>query len=425
MIRNNATKAAAVGLAAALLLSACGRDSGSGPAPEAAAGISSGPATGTITMWAQGAEGEALPALLKEFEAANPGVKVNVTAIPWDAAHSKYQTAIAGGTTPDLAQMGTTWMGDFSDAFDPKPEQINTAGYFPGSVKSTDVHGTTYGVPWYVDTRVVYYRSDLAAKAGFTTFPTSWDDFKALAKALQTKAGAKYGIQLPAGGADSFQAALPLAWSNGAKLMNSDSTKWTLDSPEMIDAMKYVNSFFTEGIANKNPSTAAGASEAAFVDGSAPMMLSGPFDIGQLNKAGGPGFEDKYKVAVLPKAKSGTSFVGGCDLAVFKNSKNRDAAWKLVQWLSQPENQVKWYKATGDLPAVQGAWKDASLSGDNKLSVFGEQLKTTDSPPTVQTWTQVAAAADSALEQMVKAGQGPSEAMKGLQSTADSIGTGK
>ena len=80
------------------------------------------PASGTITLWAQGSEGEALPALLKEFEAENPGVKVNVTAIPWDAALSKYQTAIAGGTTPDVAQMGTTWMGDFADSFDATPE---------------------------------------------------------------------------------------------------------------------------------------------------------------------------------------------------------------------------------------------------------------------------------------------------------------
>jgi multiple sugar transport system substrate-binding protein len=58
------------------------------------------PATGTITMWAMGAEGEALPDFVKTFEKANPGVTVKVTAIPWDAAHNKIQTAIAGGNTP-------------------------------------------------------------------------------------------------------------------------------------------------------------------------------------------------------------------------------------------------------------------------------------------------------------------------------------
>ncbi len=205
-------------LAAVVALSACGRSSEkeSAATPESAAGIAQGPATGTITVWAQGAEGEKLPELVKEFEAANPGVKVEVTAIPWEAAHQKYQTAIAGGQTPDVAQMGTTWMGDFADAFDPVPSEIDTSGFFPGSVKSSQVGGTTVGVPWYVDTRVVFYRKDLAEKAGYTTFPTTQEDFKAMAKAMQEKAGAKWGIQLLAGGVDSFQSMLPFGWSGAA-----------------------------------------------------------------------------------------------------------------------------------------------------------------------------------------------------------------
>jgi multiple sugar transport system substrate-binding protein len=424
MIRPNATKAAAIGLAAALLMTGCGRDTaGSSPASSAKP-IASGQASGTITLWAQGSEGEALPALLKEFEAENPGVKVNVTAIPWDAALSKYQTAIAGGTTPDVAQMGTTWMGDFANSFDATPKEIDASDFFPGSVKSTEVEGTTYGVPWYVDTRVVYYRSDLAEKAGITKAPETWDDFKALAKGLQEKAGAKYGVQLPAGVAGSYLDTLPFQWSNGAKLMNDDGTKWTLDTPEAAEALKYYSSFFADGLASKAVSTGTTA-EASFVDGSAPMMISGPWHVGLLNKAGGAGFEDKYKVAPMPKAKTSTSFVGGSNMVVFKKSENRDSSWKLLQWLSKPEVQLKWYKATGDLPSQQGAWKDQSLAGDSKLSVFGDQLKTTNNPPAVSTWTQVAAAADSEIEQIVKAGKDPAEALKSLQQAADSIGTGK
>lgn len=423
MIHPKAAKAAAVGLAAALLLTACGRDD-NGAAKESSTPIASGPATGTITLWAQGSEGEALPALLKEFEAENPGVTVNVTAIPWTAALSKYQTAIAGGTVPDVAQMGTTWMGDFSPAFEPTPSDIDSSTFFPGSVKSTEVEGTSYGVPWYVETRVVYYRTDLAEKAGIDKAPETWDDFKNLAKALQEKAGAQYGVQMPPGGADSYQATLPFQWSNGAKLLNDDGTKWTLDTPEAAEALKFYSGFFSEGIASKTVATGATA-ETQFVDGSAPMMISGPWHVGLLNKAGGEGFAEKYKVVPMPKAKTATSFVGGSNLVVFKKSKNRDAAWKLVQWLSKPEVQLKWYKATGDLPSQESAWKDPSLSGDSKLAVFGEQLKTTNNPPSVETWTQVAAAADSELEQIVKGGKTPEEALKSLQQTADSLGTGK
>src|SRR5690349_2992854 len=97
---------AAVCMAAALVLAACGRDGGSESSTPSGM-VPTGKVTGTITMWAQGTEGEKLPELIKGFEAENPGVKVKVTAIPWGDAHAKYQAAIAGGTTPDVAQMGT------------------------------------------------------------------------------------------------------------------------------------------------------------------------------------------------------------------------------------------------------------------------------------------------------------------------------
>jgi multiple sugar transport system substrate-binding protein len=417
-------RTAALVTLAAVALSACGRSAEPAGGETAGPALSSGPASGTLTVWAQGAEGAALPALAKKFEAANPGVKVEVTAIPWDAAHNKYQTSIASGSTPDVAQMGTTWMADFSDAFDPTPSQIDTSGFFPSAVKATQVNGASYGVPWYVDTRVLYYRKDLAAKAGITTAPKTWDELKTLAKAMQTKAGAKWGIRLPSG-ADAFQSSLTFPWSNGAQMMNADGTKWTFDTPQWVDAYRYYQSFFTDGVASKTPATGAGAAESAFVDGSVPMLIDGPFEIGALNEAGGPGFQDKYGVAPVPKQASATSFIGGSILTVFKKSQNRDAAWKFVQFLSQPDTQAAWQKATGDLPAAQAAWKDPALAGDAKLAVFAEQLKDTNSPPAVTTWTQVSSEADSLLEQMVKANLDPAEAFKTLQSKADSIGTGQ
>ncbi|NUW34633.1 sugar ABC transporter substrate-binding protein [Nonomuraea sp. SMC257] len=414
----------AVVTAAALALTACGRGSTTSSSDPVGSALSSGPAKGTITMWAQGAEGAALPSLVKEFEAANPGVKVNITAIPWDAAHNKYQTAISGGTTPDVAQMGTTWMADFSTAFDPTPKQVDTSGFFEGAKAATMINGASLGVPWYVDTNVIYYRTDLAAKAGYTSPPTNWADLKAMAKAMQEKAGAKWGMALTPGGADSFQLTLPFIWSNGASLMNADGTKWTFDTPEMAGALKYYQSFFTEGISDKNLSTAAGAKESAFVSGATPMLVNGPFEIGQLNQAGGADFDKKYGVMRFPKQKSSTSFVGGSALVVFKKSKNRDAAWKLIQWLSKADVQAKWQKMVGDLPAVQAAWNDPALAGDEKLSVFKEQLQDVKSPPANTSWTQVGAAADTMLEQIVKAGTDPAAALKDLQAKADSIGTG-
>ncbi|XUL85345.1 extracellular solute-binding protein [Streptomyces galilaeus] len=416
------TSTAAVCVAAALVLAACGRsDTGSSSAPTAT--VPSGKATGTITLWAQGAEGEKLPTLLKGFEKANPGVKVKVTAIPWADAHSKYQTAIAGGTTPDLAVMGTTWMPDFANAFQTVPSGVDTSDMFAGSKSTNVVKGATLGVPWYVDTRVIYYRTDLAKKAGYATAPKTFAEFKAMTKALQTKAGAKWGAALIPSGTDSFQSSLPFAWSAGAALMNSAGTKWTFDTPEMTAGLKYYQSFFKEGIADPNLTTTPGGREAAFVKGTTPVLIDGPYEIGALDTAGGSGFDKKYTAMTIPKDQSSTSFVGGGNLVVFKKSANSGAAWKLVQYLSEASVQASWYKTTGDLPAVQSAWDDPSLTADPKLAVFKEQLNDTKSPPANTAWTQVSAAADTELEKIVK-GTDPATALKALQSSADSIGTG-
>jgi multiple sugar transport system substrate-binding protein len=412
--------------AAALTLTACGRDSGGDAAAETGKEVSSGKATGTITVWAMGAEGEKLPALAKDFESANPGAKVNVTAIPWDAAHDKFTTAITAGKTPDAAMVGTTWMGEFAglDALDPTPESIDTSQFFEGAQNTTKVGDTSYGIPWYVETRLVYYRSDLAKKAGFTEAPKTWEELKAMAKGMQDKAGAKWGIGLQAGGTGSWQTVMPFAWSNGANLTKDDGKAYNFDTPEIKEAVEYYQSYFDEGISDK-AAPATPTTEPDFASGKVPMFISGPWMMSAVEKVGGAGFKDKYDVAPMPTKKTSSSFVGGSDFVVFKNSKQRDTAWKFVQFLADPKTQAKWYQQSTDLPSVQSAWQDPSISADKKLATFGEQLKTAQAPPSFATWEQVVAQFDTELEKVTKKGSDPGAALKSVQSQAESIGTGQ
>ncbi|HYH71580.1 MAG TPA: sugar ABC transporter substrate-binding protein [Nocardioides sp.] len=411
--------------ALALTVSACGReDAGSGAAQTGKA-VSSGAAKGTITMWAMGAEGENLPKLTKDFEAANPGVKVQVTAIPWDAAHDKFTTAITANKTPDVAMVGTTWMGEFAGmgALDPTPAEVDKAAFFEGAQKTTEVDGTSFGVPWYVETRLVYYRTDLAKKAGITTPPTDWDGLKTMAKAMQDKAGAKYGIGLQAGGTGSWQSVMPFAWSAGADLTKDGGKAYNFDSPEVLKATEYYQSFFTDGISDK-AAPATPTTEPDFASGKVPMFISGPWMMSAVEKAGGDGFKDKYDVMQIPADKQSSSFVGGSNLVVFKNTKNRDSAWKLVNWLSEPETQVKWYGMSTDLPSVKSAWQDPALTADEKLAVFGKQLETAQAPPTFPTWEQVVTSFDTEMEKVTKSGADPAASLKTVQKQAESIGTG-
>ena len=339
-----------------------------------------------------GTEGEVLQDFAAAFTEANPDAKVEVTAVPWDAAHDKIANAIAAGETPDVSLIGTTWMGEFAEAggIDPTPEGlVDEAAFFPGAWESTEVGGTSYGVPWYVETRVLYYRTDLAEQAGWSQPPATWDELRQFANDLQEKGGAEYGLQLQAGQTGAWQTMMPFAWSDGAELTNADGAEYTLDSPEMVEALEYYSSFFADGLSSTDKLD-PGELESGFADGSIGSFISGPWHADLVEEAGVS--PDQYAVAPLPGTDSapGTSFVGGGDLAVFKDSDNPDGAWKFVQWLAEPETQQAFYDEVGDLPAVQSAWESGELADDPQLQVFGAAARDGQAPPAVPTWEQVA-----------------------------------
>jgi multiple sugar transport system substrate-binding protein len=412
----------------ALVLTGCGRDdggSGSDAAPETGEEISTEDVAGEIDVWAMGAEGEKLPDLAEQFEEAHDGVTVNVTAIPWDSAHDKFTTSITAGTTPDVAMVGTTWMGEFAglDALDPAPGSIDSAAFFEGAQETAVVDGTAYGVPWYVETRLVYYRTDIAEEAGYTEVPTDWEGFRQMAADMQEKGGAEWGISLQPGGVGSWQTVLPLAWTNGAEVATEDA--YQFNTPEVAEAVEYYQSFFTDGIAN--PSPPEGQTEADFTSGDVPMFISGPWMRGIVEDMGGEGFAEQYDVAPIPVPEGGSSssFVGGSNLAVFQQTDNRDTAWAFVEWLTEPETQVTWFEETANLPSVQSAWEDDALASDEKLTAFGTQLETAQAPPSFPTWEEVVTSFDTEMEKVAKAEADPQEALDAVQAQAESIGTGQ
>lgn len=404
-------------------LAACGRSDTPAAEDASAAPVATGDVSGTVTVWAMGTEGQALGEFAKKFTEENPDVTIDVTAIPWDAAHDKIATAIAADETPDVSMIGTTWMGEFatSGGLDPTPDVVDKSTFFDGAWSSTEVGGTSYAVPWYVETRVIYVDTALAEKAGVSPTPATWDDLMTTSKGMQS-AGAQWGINLQPGQTGAWQTFMPFAWQAGAEIMNADQTEFTFDSPEFVKALTYYQSFFTDGVAPKE--LPDGTLEPDFVAGKIGAFSSGPWHIGILNDTGGEGFMDSVTLAPMPKDVKQASFIGGSNLAVFKGSENRDAAWKFVQWLSQPDVQAEWYTTTSDLPAVQSAWDSGDLASDPALKVFGDQMTTAMAPPSIPTWEQISSVIDTELEKVCKSGMDPAEAAKAIQQQAESIGTG-
>lgn len=416
--------ATALAVAGTLILAGCGRTEDSGAGPESGGPIDDSPATGEVTVWAMGNEGEVLDQLAAQFEEENPDVTIDVTAVPWESAHDRLATSIAAGETPDMTMLGTTWVGEFAStgAFEPTPDGlVDESSFFEGSWETSVVDGVNYGVPWYVDTRVLYYRTDLADAAGVEA-PTTWDEFKEFASALKAQ-GAESGVYMPPGGLDSWVNLAPFVWQQGGELATDDG-QFDFESEEWVTATEYYKSFFDEGI-SQSTRLETGEIEQRFIDGSVGSFFSGPFHVSLLRDQGGEDFADKFAVAMVPGVDSRTSFTGGGNLAVFNDAENRDAAWKFVRWLSQPEVQVQWYDISTDLPSVQAAFDDPTFSENPYLSVFAEQLEDSKAPPAIATWAQISAVIDQEIERVVRGGASVEEALASIQQQAESIGTGQ
>ena len=429
----------AIALVVALVAAACGTNNGSG----SAAGASGAPASaggsqavgseapgsggaspaanlsGDLTVWAMGNEGTKLTTLADAFMKANPGVKVSVTPVDWGQAVAKLTTAIAGNTTPDVSQMGTDMMGQFgaTGAFDPVPADIDPSAFFQSAWNTNQVGGAASGVPWYVETRLLYYRTDIATKAGITSPPATWDDLMAMAKAMKEKGGAKWGISL---GTKNWQEYFPFLWQNGGDVVDASGNP-ALNSPQAVEALTFYDSFFKAGLTPKSVPEGFDITP-AFVKGDNPMFFSGPWHLGLIDTAGGAAFKGKWAIAPMPKKVTATSFLGGSNMVVYKNSKNKDAAWAFVKFVSDPKTQALWYKTATDLPAVQSAWDDPTVKGDPNVALFGEQLKDTKAQPVSATWSELSSAINDTLEKMTTGGMEPQAAADEMQQEATSIG---
>jgi multiple sugar transport system substrate-binding protein len=405
--------------AVTLAASACGRDSGD-DAPQQGEKVAQGKAKGEITVWAMGTEGEKLSVLADDFMKENPDAKVTVTPVPWDGAHDKISAAIAAGETPDVTMLGSTWVSEF--AKDPEvvpPDFVDQDAFIPNAWETGVVEDTAYGVPWYVETRLLFVNKAVAAKAGITEAPKDWDALKQAAKDMKEKGGAKWGIYLQPGQTGAWQTAMPFVWQNGGDVW--DGKNFTFDSPEATEAFEYYGSFYQEGLSTKDR-IPDGEQEPKLIKGEIGAFVSGPWHIGLLDELGG---KDKYELWPMPsQAGDKTSFIGGSNMSVFKESKNRDGAWKFVSYLMKPEVQVKWYETVKDLPAVAAAWDDPTLSGDEMMKTFGDQLEKGQAPPAIPNWEKIAADVDTELEKIAKGTASAADAAKAMQASATSTGTG-
>jgi multiple sugar transport system substrate-binding protein len=381
------TALAAAGLAALVATPACSR------APKAGA-------ERVVRFWGLGREGEVVKDLVPEFERANPGIRVIVQQIPWTAAHEKLLTGFVGGSPPDLAQLGNTWIPEFAaiGALEPLEARIASSkglapgDYFEGIWKTNQFDGATYGIPWYVDTRVLFYRKDLFAAAGYTDVPRTWTGWKeAMRKIRGPNTGSRFAILLPT---SEWEQVTIFGLQERSPLLGDGDTRGAFAQPAFTRAADFYVGLYRDGLAPIVSYTQLGNPYQEFSRGYIAMWITGPWNLGEFRRRLPAELQDTWMTAPVPAPDGqewpGYSLAGGSSLAIFRASPQKEAAWKFLEFLSRPEIQTRFYGLSGDLPARLASWDDPVLANDARAAAFRLQLTRVTPLPRVPEWEQIA-----------------------------------
>ncbi len=378
-----------------------------------------------------GREGEVVAKLLPEFERQNPGIRVRVQQIPWSAAHEKLLTAYVGGTMPDVFQAGNTWLPELAavgaveplDAFARASGAVDLSDYFPGIVETNVIEGTLCGLPWYVDTRLLFYRRDLAAATGSPGPPRTWDEWLEIMRRVHRYTdGRTYGILLPL---REWQPLVILALQLGAELLREGDQYGNFRSPAFRRAFEFYLHLFALGLAPRTGEAQLANLYSDFAQGLFCFVVTGPWNLGEFAIRLPAAVRDLWAVAPLPAPDAaeypGVSLAGGASLAISRRSPRRRAAWRLIEYLAAPQTQVAFYRLTGDLPARRSAWQQAGLASDARAGAFWLQLHRLRATPKVPEWERIAAKIAAHAEAAIRGQRTVGEALAALDADADRI----
>ncbi len=354
---------------------------------------------GAITFWAMpNAPNDVHVAWMnkkaEDFK-AKYGTTVTFEEVGWGDAWPKITTALTTGEGADTFQVGTTWNPQFAamDGLDELTiaEFGGADSFIKANLESCSYKGKYYGVPWFAETRCLFYNKAIFDEIGVQP-PVTHEELIAVSKKIIEKKGKGTAIAIAGTTAwDLLHNWAIILWGNGGSLLASDNKKATFNGPEGVQAMKWYvdlvrNGYAADACAEYNQPQA----DAAFINGNVAMCYMGPWNVAGIMKDNP---DLKYGVIEPPAGPKGkASFSGGSNLVLLKASKNKKAAKAWMNFLLEEESLIDYTKNLSKmLPAKVKAFNDPYYTaGDFK--VFKDTLGYATAYPPLGVWGSIESA---------------------------------
>ncbi|MBX3086254.1 MAG: extracellular solute-binding protein [Anaerolineae bacterium] len=374
-----------------------------------------------------------MDAVASEFEAANPGVTVEMEYIAYDNLHDKFVTAMATNPPPyDVVMVDVVWYDEFINAgyIADVTDMVNTGipdkdKIFPTAWNVVTRNGKAYGLPWLLDTKYLYYNIDLLKQAGFDAPPATWEELVTQAKAIKDKGLVEYPIVWSWAQAEAaicdFTA---LLYGNGGSYLDSDG-KAVFNDEKGVATLDWMVKSIDDGLTNPASITdleedvrnVFSSGKAAFALNWLYMYDKANFDQNESTITGKVGLTTIPVFGSAKLSDKSASVDGSSGFSIAANSPNQQVAFDFIKFLTSEPIQMKY--SAHQLPIWSTSYEGDNLktlesfsaSGPVAVPMFKDQFSFAHVRPTVSYYLEASKALQLALQEALTKQKTPKEAL--------------
>lgn len=369
-------KSLAVTMAMSMVLTGCGKSDDKK--------VDSKEAT-TLKMLVPGYDGgylkKELDTGIAGFEKANPNTKIEIVSVGWEELNSKVVQMYQSKEAPDIMLVGTRTLQQLGEmgAVEDLSKYMNDdfkAKRVENVLNTANFSGKQYGIPMAFSSRALYYRTDLVKKA-----PTTWDELLATAKQVHADNPKVYGFAIPTDMESGTDEILNFIYQNEGRMVN-EKGEFTLNDSKNVATLEYLKKFNADGVIPDPVSMKRNDQSKLFKNGNLAMFISGPWEKETMDSG-----KEKapYAVAPLPKGAVAAETLVTDSYVISSLSKNKETAWKFVEFMGQPEYQRPVSEAFGWFPILKDEENDARFK-DDFMKPFAASIPNGVAEPHVPNW---------------------------------------